>query len=173
MEKEPIINNVKAHIVVNQTCIKKIKEQLFLKETKTYHNYLVIRDKYTYIVFPKKGHINITGIKNIFEIDNVIDNFCEDFKLNRNLITNCLKIDNISAGGDFGKKLNVGAIQEKLNREKTEFTVKFDRNYFPGAFCKTFDVGTIIIFRSGKYVIVGAKCQEDVKKIFHMMLAHI
>jgi TATA-box binding protein (TBP) (component of TFIID and TFIIIB) len=170
---DPVINNVKAHIVVSQTCVEEITKQLSIKNTKKHHNYLVIRERYTYIFFPKKGHINITGIKTYSDIDNVIENLCKDFQLERALISSSLTIDNITAGGDFGKKLDVGAIQEKLNKQKNEFTVKFDRNYFPGAFCKTFQTGTIIIFRSGKYVIVGAKCLEDVNKIFHMMLAHI
>jgi TATA-box binding protein (TBP) (component of TFIID and TFIIIB) len=188
----PKINNLKVHIEVNNKCIDRIRKTLKLsgrkwKKSKEFHNFLVIKDKYSYIIFPesknkkgkkKGGYINITGIKSFEDVENVIPELCVTFELNRIQVTGEVVIDNVTANGDFGQKLHLPRIQEVINGETEKdgntFSASFDRNYFPGAFCKTFPkIGTILIFPSGKYVIVGSKCVAEVQKVYQMMLAVI
>jgi TATA-box binding protein (TBP) (component of TFIID and TFIIIB) len=86
-------------------------------------------------------------------------------------------VDNISASGDFRQRVNLTHLQQTLNcrnlKERNYFTVHFDRNFFPGAFCKTLGFGTITVFPSGKYVVVGAKCLEHITNIHREMTAVI
>jgi TATA-box binding protein (TBP) (component of TFIID and TFIIIB) len=182
----PKINNLKAHVRVKKDCIDRIRNALKLsvtkwKKKKEFHNFLVVKDKYTYIIFPKSKedycYINITGIKSFEDIENVIPELCDAFHLNQNQVVGEVVIDNVSANGDFGRKLNLPQIQEVINRESEKdgntFSASFDRNYFPGAFCKTLTIGTILIFPSGKYVIVGSKCIAEVQQVYQMMHAII
>jgi TATA-box binding protein (TBP) (component of TFIID and TFIIIB) len=182
----PKINNLKGHIRVSEDCIDGIRNALKLsekkwKKNKEFHNFLVVKDKYSYIIFPKSKegycYINITGIKSFEDVENVIPELCETFHLNRIQVAGEVVIDNVSANGDFGRKLNLPQIQEAINGESKKdgntFSACFDRNYFPGAFCKTLTIGTILIFPSGKYVIVGSKCVAEVQEIYRMMFAII
>jgi TATA-box binding protein (TBP) (component of TFIID and TFIIIB) len=181
----PKINNLKGHIRVNKECVERIRSTLKLnvkkwKKNKEYHNFIVVKDKYSYIIFPrsKKGcYINITGIKSFEDVKNVIPELCDTFQLSPIQVKGEVVIDNVSANGDFGRKLHLPQIQEVINGENEKdgntFSTSFDRNYFPGAFCKTLTIGTIIIFPSGKYVIVGSRCAAEVQQVYQMMLAVI
>lgn len=168
---EPKINNLKISIVISNAAYMDILKNLNQEKTKEHKNFLVIKDNYTYIIFP--NHINITGIKSIKDLENVKTELCKTFFLDPSLLQEDTVIDNITANGSFKRRLDLAELKKTLNSEKNNFKVDFDRNYFPGAFCKTYKCGTIILFASGKYVIVGAKCPTNVTKIYKMMLVHI
>jgi TATA-box binding protein (TBP) (component of TFIID and TFIIIB) len=181
-ETRPKINNVKVHISINKDCINILKKALFKYEQETvtknkkskvkkFPNYISIKENFTYIIFPKGGYINITGIPSLEEIKNVKTELCKDFSLQLHMLTEEVIIDNISASGDFNYKINIPKLQHIL--KNTDFKTKFDRDFFPGIFCYTYTIGTIIIYNSGKYVIVGAKCLQDVKTIHKKMFVHI
>ena len=130
-----------------------------------YTNFLVIKSKYTYIIFKtnkqNENHINITKIPNLSNVKEAID-------LISNL-TQCIiksfKIDNIIATSSVNQKLNL----DKIVKEKKFNQIKYNNEKFPGLFLK-FNKGTAIIFHSGKIVIVGCKSEEAIqcliKKIF-------
>ena len=85
-----------------------------------------------------------------------------------------LVIDNISASGDFHQTVNLVKLQQMINAgEYPNITTHFDRNFFPGAFCKIVGLGTVTVFQSGKFVIVGSKCQEHVDQVTKLMSAII
>ena len=172
MNSLPTVNNLKTHICVEGKNIQRLITALQKIEHIVHNNFIVCRDVYTFIIFPKRGFINITGIKSFCDLKNVIPHFCKLFKVEVDPKTE-LVVDNISASGSFDQFVNLVKLQQVLNSRKKEFTVHFDRNFFPGAFCKTSGLGTLTLFPTGKYVVVGAKCLEHVNSISQMMGAVI
>jgi TATA-box binding protein (TBP) (component of TFIID and TFIIIB) len=143
------------------------------KSKKTFNNFSVVREEHTYIIFPEKGFVNITGVRRFSELVSIIPKFCAAFGLAQTDVASDVIVDNISASGDFYSRVNLSRLQQLLNRRGGEeyFTVQFDRNFFPGAFCKTRGFGTLTLFPSGKFVVVGAKCLEHLEKTFQEMRA--
>lgn len=173
----PRINNLKVHVVLTQSGTDQLKKSLLSKEKTTYNNLTVVRQGFTYIVFPEKGFINITGVQSFDAAQDIIPQLEQVFGLRRFDLASDIVVDNISAAGDFTTRVNLVQLQKRLNKggeeRNTFFSVHFDRNFFPGAFCKTRGFGTLTVFPSGKYVVVGAKCLEHVEKIVQRMCVTI
>lgn len=174
----PTVNNLKVHIILTSTGVQHLKTSLLYESRKNFNNFSVVRQGWTYIIFANRGFVNITGINSYSQIESVIPQFCAAFKLDRAHVASDVVVDNISANGDFGKRCNLALLQRLLNKrggeeERKYFTITFDRNFFPGAFCKTRGFGTLTLFPSGKFVLVGAKCLEHVEKTFLQMRAVI
>ena len=185
----PQINNIKGHITLQGNGITQLRKELEQNNSSVWRkidpkrrkdaekNFIVVKDQHrqTYIIFPHKGFVNITGVKNYSAICEVIPKFCETFRLCSSDVSQpVLVIDNISAAGNFHKTVNLSRLQKKINTsEEKLFSVHCNRQYYPGAFCKRKGVGTITVFASGKYVIVGAKCREDVTTLAQLMHAVI
>lgn len=179
----PVVNNLKVHFLLDHSCIHHVTEVLRSREdTVCYNNYFVVKNRFSFIIFPKSGFVNITGIKSFSHLPEVIPHFCKLFPhVGEKNIASEIVIDNISAAGNFGQRVDLVCLQHTVNRskerggarEKTCFTVHFDRNFFPGAFCRTRGFGTLTVFPSGKYVVVGAKCLEHVDKVVQQMLVII
>ena len=75
------------------------------------------------------------------------------------------KVDNIIATDDFHQHLNLKEIAQRKIFEK----VKYNSEQFPGLFIK-FNTGTVILFHSGKIVIVGCKTQQEVWKLSDLVI---
>ena len=95
--------------------------------------------------------VNIPGIRNI--LSKQIDNLTA---------TSRLKI-----GSLYGGKLNFKAIISYLQRDAQVKTVKYVSQKFPGAFIKFHSGGTITLFPSGKFNILG--CHTE-KHIYHLYI---
>lgn len=172
------INNVKVHLELNKNCIEHLTQVLETKKGKWYNNFFVYKSgekKPTFIIFPKRGFVNVTGIKSFAEIPLLIPLFCEIFHVEERDITSGVTVDNISAAGNFRRRVDLVQLQQHVNKkgEKKYFTVHFDRNFFPGAFCRTSGFGTLTLFPTGKYVLVGVKCLEHAEKTVQAMIAII
>ena len=174
----PQINNLKVHVLLTTSGIHRLKKSLLTVIAKSYNNFSVVKDEFTYILFPKRGFVNITGIRGFVDVNRVIPHLCLFFSLNRSDILSDIVIDNISASGNFWQRVNLVNLHKTINKRSSVKRVgfqscTFDRNRFPGAFCRTYGFGTLTLFPSGKYVVVGAKCQEHVDHIFQQMSAVI
>ena len=69
----------------------------------------------------------------------------------------------------------LSAFLERLLERKKLFEVEsisYDSQRFPGAFIKRVGGGTVIVFNSAKFVIVGAKTREEIWRI-HDWLEHL
>jgi TATA-box binding protein (TBP) (component of TFIID and TFIIIB) len=166
----PKVNNLKGHISLTAYGAQQLRKALMSKEKKTYNNFVVVKEELTYVIFPDRGFVNITGVKNYSRLRQIIPQFCETFSVRGEDVATGLVIDNISAAGDFRRWINLTSLQQKINlSERSHFSCHLDRNFFPGAVCKSPGLGTITVFPSGKYVIVGAKCQTHVHVIFRKM----
>ena len=169
----PVVNNYKVHILLTPGGVEKIRKNLALRETTSHGNFVVVRDVYTYSIFVKKGYVNITGIRNNAQLKRVIPEICISFCLEEHEIASDVIIDNISASGKFGGRINTTHVQEQINKRGKErhrfFTASTNRGLFPGTFCRTQGHGTITVFTTGAYVTVGSKCLDSVERLFQEM----
>ena len=128
------------------------KNKLIVKE---YSNFLVIKKKYTYTLFAS-GHVNITGISRTSLVQPACDYICNLFST----IEKCPHtVDNISAITVVPHKIN---LRQLIKIDSPNFTTSFNTEIFPGLFMRT-STATVIVFRSGKLVIVGAKTVQCVR----------
>lgn len=175
----PKINNVKTHIYLTEEGRDRLLTNIKLFDISIvrHHNFTVSRDPHgtrrVYIVFEKEGFVNITGIRELSSLKDVIPQLCLHFSL---LPTDVASpqplIDNISASGSFNCRVDLNRLRNILGikgRHNGYFTVILNRNKFPGASCRTKGFGTITVFSTGKYVIVGSKCVEGMDRIFLKM----
>jgi|YelNatPaOPRAMG01_1025707.scaffolds.fasta_scaffold20455_5 hypothetical protein len=124
---------------------------------KRYNNFLVLQNKFTYIIFKnRKGsntHINVTKLRIFEDIKEsqkfLFSNFLN--RLNSNIIFD--KIDNITASYDLKKNID---IHQTIQNFKNLCEVRYNNETFPGVFLKHV-CGTIIIFHSGKTILIGSK----------------
>lgn len=137
-------------------------------DLKLHNNFLVLKAKFTFIIFKAKNsienHINITKIPDInsvpfavLEIENILG--CNHFNL-------C--VDNIIASANLHKTVDLIEIVKNKNFEK----IKYNNQKFPGLFI-TFKKGTTIVFHSGKIVIVGCKTIPDIECILNKISVNI
>jgi hypothetical protein len=159
------ITNIKISLKVLPICLDTVcsiakKCDLAFKR---YNNFIVLRNEFTYIIFKnKKGcntHINITKLRCFSDIER-----CQDF-LNRDILCmfkSCViqqKIDNITASYDLKKNVDIlKTIEKFINLCE----VRYNNEKFPGVFLKH-SLGTIIVFHSGKTILIGSKNLNSLK----------
>jgi len=165
------VANVKVSVKTSKILLDNVyviakRENLYCKN---YKNFVVIKTLFTYIIFKSKeqhseSHINITKIPKVTAIREAID-------LIKSLI-NCkiisYKIDNIIATTNLRTELNLASISNNCRLEN----IKYNNEKFPGLFIK-FNTGTIILFHSGKLVIVGCKSEENIKCLIKKICVNI
>lgn len=126
---------------------------------------------WVYTVFFKGTHINVTKLKSEEEILPACQWICNQLLLVFNSVTVKVKIDNMTASGDLGKELMSSVSLRKLclllNEdedlgERTGVTfARYNSQKFPGCFIKFSHLGTAILFKTGKFVIVGVSKERD------------
>lgn len=149
-------------ILLDNVCDIAKEKKLYCKN---YKNFIVLKSKYTYIIFKVnkdgKNHVNITKIPLIDKIADAVDYFREKIV---DCIADNISIDNISATAATKTRLNLKEIV--LNKDYSNFhnfqALKYNNQLFPGLFLK-FNTGTVIIFHSGKCVIVGCKDETSIQ----------
>lgn len=62
--------------------------------------------------------------------------------------------------GSFDRLINLTQVAKILKREK-EYIIRYNPNIFPGICLKIPNKGSILIFLSGKYSIIGVKCFQQ------------
>lgn len=159
------ITNVKVSIKINEVCLDTVVQKLENKKIKytRYHNYIVIQDIFTYIIFKPSckqknfiSHVNITKIPSISSIEIAKTHLI--FLINCNILTNFAVIDNITVSLTIKHHLTPETISQIFTRL---CKVTFNKETFPGIFLK-FDCGTAIIFHTGKCILIGCKNIFDV-----------
>jgi TATA-box binding protein (TBP) (component of TFIID and TFIIIB) len=164
------IANVKVSIKTLSLSLDIVFNCLTLKglKCKNYTNFLVIKNKFTYIIFKtnnkNENHINITKIPSLSHVKEAL----ETIKTLTHCFITSSKIDNIIATTNAHRKLNL----EKIVSEKKFKQIKYNNEKFPGLFLK-FTNGTAIIFHSGKIVLVGCKSEEALKCLIKKIFACI
>ena len=175
----PLTNNVKIHFKISQSeCINLINILQILTYSPNiiltkHQNFIIVKvlspTSLTFTLFCKEGYINATGIKNFISIASCLNTFQLLFNIPpRNILS--LTVDNSTSSGTFGKNINLAEVKRKINSIKylssVKVSSKFNLNFFPAVFIKFVGKGTIAIFQTGKYNIIGAKCPNNILHIF-------
>jgi TATA-box binding protein (TBP) (component of TFIID and TFIIIB) len=185
---QPTVNNIKIRLTVCRFALPRLKENIGRLDAasganlgrdrkrifKRHHNFIVFRNDFVFIIFFSSGTVNITGIKGFSHITSALQTFCTVFNIKRRHLQD-LTVDNVSANGQFSQLLDLAQLKQVINEreekgDKLISSVSYNTNYFPAAFCKTFSIGTILVFNSGRFNIVGAKCQSHIREIYTEML---
>jgi len=101
--------------------------------------------------------VNITGIPNFERVKEAIRIFCETFRIQ---LIDRFQIDNSTASGQverFSFKRLLGTFGKQVH---------YNASLFPGAFLTLSNRKTSILFKSGKYIILGCKSEEEVLTSF-------
>jgi TATA-box binding protein (TBP) (component of TFIID and TFIIIB) len=163
------ITNIKISVKCQNISLDTVKQHL--EEDKiffrVYNNYIVTKDKYTYIIFKKNlkntdntSHVNITNIKSLEYLSEAINKLCL-FDKNTKLLN--YTIDNITVSKNFNRKLNISEILLKI---PNHISVTYNSEIFPGIFLKfPQKAGTAILFHTGKCVLLGCKTYANIENI--------
>ena len=123
---------------------------------KNYPNFLSFKNIYSFVLFKPSfnglNHINVSKLTSAEDISNasaIVENLFGVRVVSE-------KIDNIVSTSKFKKKLDLcHIVKESLFNH-----VRYNPEQFPGLFAQV-SGGTVILFHSGKIVIVGSKSLED------------
>jgi TATA-box binding protein (TBP) (component of TFIID and TFIIIB) len=169
---QPVINNIKFRFTISYDNIPALIKSLQKRfRVRTYGNFAVLRTpQATYTIYYSKC-INVTGISKFTLIPQAIKTFCTIIKISR--ITSSITIDNITANGRFQQAVPLFKLCHAINlKTSLQCTPSFDPTYFPGAVIRS-NRGTIIVFGTGSYVVVGCKTQLEINTLFHNIFALI
>lgn len=146
------ITNIKLSLKTSYVCLDSVRKQLSNKNIRCYNNFIVLRDKYTYIIFKSRdlvtNHINVTKIERFENVTESINNILSLLQV----IEQKRVIDNITVSLNLHKEINLNCLPDFSGI----ITKSYNTEKFPGVFLK-FDCGTIILFHTGKCIIIGVK----------------
>jgi len=120
--------------------------------------YRIKNPKTAFLVF-SSGKANCTGAKSIRDVDTAIEILSNDLRgLGYNIDPPSYVVQNIVAGASLDTELDLDAIAIGLGFENIEY----EPEVFPGLVYRIVDPKVVVlIFRSGKLVITGAKTQAE------------
>lgn len=135
---------------------------------KRFANYITFNKQFTFIYFKSKNgisnHVNVTKLKILDDIDTSMGILKNLFKA-RVIST---KVDNIIA--TYNTALPISLM--KLIDSKVFNSTKYNPEQFPGLFVK-YPEGTVLIFHSGKLVLVGFKTLQSLDLVLKEVCATI
>ena len=125
-------------------------------------NILIIKDIYSITIFQKsqnKYHFNVTRIKSISVISDVIkwlvETYCDKNKFQ--LIS--YHIDNITSTFDIKQEISLHNLANKIKN------ASYNPERFHALYLKNI-IGTIVVFQTGKINIIGAKSVESITSLW-------
>lgn len=166
------VNNIKVSFKISGISLDIVQQYLVCNKIsfRIFHNYYVFKIKsYHCVMFKenelsKTNHLNVTKIKSVKKIKEVKQLISKVLK--KKIIS--VKIDNIMATSCMSHTLNL----KHLAQNQLRHVAKFNIETFPGLFLK-YKEGTIILFHSGKIVVVGCRHKKDIKCLLIRMIASI
>ncbi len=132
----------------------------FYYNPESYHGgYLKLSSGLTVTIY-RTGKYIMQGIRNIEGIQTSF----EEMKriLSRVIDTSRIekpKIQNIVVSGEVGKILNLGKLAISL-----PYNVEYDPEQFPGLIIRVSKSLTVLLFSTGRFVIVGARDIDEIEK---------
>jgi len=148
------VRNIKISVVIesislNNAIDKLVQSNIYYKQ---FSNFISFKYNYTFVIFKtgsnNQNHINISRIKCKQDIKKAVKIIKKLFHIH--IIS--IKIDNIVSTSNLNKPINL----HEIVKNQLIDCIKYNPEQFPGLFAK-FKEGTVIIFHSGKIVIVGCK----------------
>ena len=127
------------------------------------------------------GHINVTGLKKIEDVERALADIFPVLNIPKGTIIP-YKIDNIQCSGQLNFKthdLTLRQLCDGIDVVKEQYgidSVTFEPSRFPGGFIKfassveaDIPKGTVLLFGSGKFVIVGLRNIEHKNRIHDLL----
>lgn len=118
-------------------------------------------EKSVSVLTPRSGKLAIVGAKSKQELTRGVEIFfdnLENLNISVKSSTDEILIQNIVASYDLNVELDLSVVALALDLE----SVEYEPEQFPGLIYWTDSSSTVLIFRSGKSVITGAKTYEQV-----------
>ena len=135
---------------------------------KRYNNFVVIRKKYSFIIFTKTKqnrhfHVNITKIPSTEHIAKALDEL--KLIINSEFVVKIFKVENMTCLYQSKEEIKLLRFYNhlKLNEDFEIIHKRYDPEKFPGVFLKIKKCSALI-FSSEKIVIIGASSEEDAKQ---------
>lgn len=169
------INNIKYSFKVDPKALKSTCVCNVIRKKK-HLNFCIYKNKYTYVVF-LSGHINVCKIRNFEEVKSSYNNFLEHMNISENSVTKHYKVENVCCNGIIIKVPNFTL--RRLYHFLTSNSVKnqyyrYNAEIFPALYISTNNVkGKILIFSSGKFIIVGSNNYKCLQTQMYILNAHI
>lgn len=155
------IRNIKGAFQIKSDNIYRALKKIEAKVT--FHgNCAVIRLKYIYIIFWSASYVNVTKLKSR-------ENFAEAIKLFEEATDlQCFKeitVHNIVATGSFVLDTTLSTIHAFIRggggREKIFVKSTFNRSFFPSLLLRFKNLGTCVLYQSGKFAYLGVKNTDN------------
>ena len=179
------IVHIKLHCI-----LKKKEEKCFCsnekrkKHTKNFciYKHLKPKQKITFVIF-KSGFVNICGIRDISEIEDILHLLQKLTQTTEKKLKYCFKllqnkkryqIDNITLSGQLHTKLPFCfyIADNWVKQNLTEINSTYNDLHFPGWFISfEEEAGKIVLFRTGKFSLLGLKCLERLPLILDKLNA--
>lgn len=125
----------------------------------------------TYVVFPKSGHVNVSGLRDFTDCEIAQDRFTHLFSVS---VVKSVIADNSTAVGNLPvKQLNLHrvylVVQRLLTDDIVPCTVSLRPQHFPSALLRPKResknrISTVILFGNGKFIIIGAKSIDQMNR---------
>ena len=138
-------------------------------KTSKVRNILVLKDRFTIILFARSSnsyHLNITGIKDLCMVNDAIiwleNTYCN--KTDFNLLS--YNIDNITSAFDTLRQIPLDKLANIVKN------CSYNPERFHSLYFKTSD-GMIIVFQTGKVNIVGCKTLKNILSLWSFIKAKI
>lgn len=132
----------------------------------------ILKTQFTFILSLSSGYVTITGLRQLAQINVAREEIIQIIRLPMQPISPCI-IHNICGSGRFEGSIPLNRLRECLKREPN-CQVMSNSQYFPALFVKIEPkLGTIILFQTGKFSIVGAKQIESLWSIHQTVSAII
>ena len=157
-------HNVKFHFKSNIRDLS-YKTKNYIKST--HKNFIVLRiDEKVFTIF-NSGHINVTGVKCFNDVYNTVRMFCNHFlECDYEYCKKSITVDNstCSAYIDVKKKLYLPDLIKVTKR-----TVSLRPDFFPGAVLREKNQPTVVVFSTGKFIIIGGKSYSEVNELYQQI----
>lgn len=163
------VSNVKVHFNVG----KSIDIPEHLQSFAVHHsNFLTLRlNKFVCTIFPKNGHVNISGIQNFKQIKEAVQEINNQFGFD--IREDNIVVDNSTASGHLKRRIKL--FQLKRFSDKENVIISIRPHYFPSALIRSkrlsSDRRTTILFANGKFIIVGSKSPGEIDSTFKQLCA--
>jgi len=132
---------------------------------KNYHNFSVLKDKkLSFIFFFTSGHVNCTGTQSRANLKKTLRSIRKIFSIK--LPKRSLTLVNSTWSGRFKYDcVDILSVVDGRIEIPKHWIPSVRKNSFPAAVIRQKEGPSAVIFKNGKFIIVGAKKSNQVKKL--------
>ena len=139
---------------------------------KVFSNFTVVRKQYVYTIFKtrkndKSYHVNITKVPSRADVE-ISLSLLTDI-ISNHFYVKTWEINNLTCSYRADFEIPLPDVFDKLRKESYVKKIRFNPERFPGMFV-TFEANTVLIFSTGKMVIIGAKTEDTAEHSLDLVI---